>query len=113
MKMNKFYVSGVVGDGKERERTTDEEAQFFTVYERQADDTSQAICDCTNRESAGLAAERLNDLVERITELTCAMQIASDPQLWCERDDMIFQYRGEIWYADILKQALCKESGNA
>lgn len=104
--MNKFFVSGVVDDGKECERTNDEEAQFFTVYEQQADGTSQAICDCTSRESAGLAAERFNDLAERIIELTCAMQIASDPQLWCERDDMIFQYRGEVWYADILKQAL-------
>jgi hypothetical protein len=58
------------------------------------------------------AAERFNEQAERITELTCAMQITSDPMLWCEREDMIFQYRREIWYADILKQALRQEAGN-
>lgn len=106
--MSKFYVSGVVDNDGECEQVSDENAQFWTVYERQNDGTSQALCDCCSREHAGLAAEKLNELAERIDDLARAMQFATNPSLWCERDDNIYQYRGTVWFADVLKDALSK-----
>jgi hypothetical protein len=106
--MSKFYVNGVVDNGEECERVSSAVAQFFTVYERKSDGTSQAICDCNNQESAGLAAERLNELDEQLSTLASAAMFATDKKLWCERDDNIFEYRGTIWYADILVDALSK-----
>ncbi|WP_237929937.1 hypothetical protein [Buttiauxella sp. S19-1] len=111
--MTQFYANGVVDNGQECEQVSDEIAQFWTVYERKSDGTSQALCDCDNPEHAVLAAERLNELADRIAELTRAMQFAVNPSLWCERDDNIYQYRGKVWFADVLEQALSKEAGNA
>jgi hypothetical protein len=104
----KFYVSGVVDSGEECERVSNAEAQFFTVYERKPDGTSQAICDCDSQESAGLAAERMNELDEQLSTLASAAMYATNKNLWCERDDNIFEYRGKIWYVDVLEDALSK-----
>jgi hypothetical protein len=110
--MDKFYISGVVDFGDHCERVIDEEAKFWTVYERLANGTSQAICDCDSRENAEHAAERMNELTAQVTSLTNAITFAVDPMLWCQREIDIFQYRGKVWYADVLNQAISKENAD-
>ncbi|MBC3214274.1 hypothetical protein [Serratia fonticola] len=41
-----------------------------------------------------------------------AIAFAIAPGIWIQREDDIFQYCNKIWYADVLKQAISKESAN-
>ncbi|UAN43879.1 hypothetical protein KGP17_15445 [Serratia sp. JSRIV001] len=105
----KFFVCGVIDNGQECERVSDAEAKFWTVYELQIEGTSQAIFDCDNRDNADLAAKRLNQLSTRVSVLTDAISFSMNPMLWCKRESDIFQYRGKVWYADVLKSAIEKD----
>lgn len=50
--MSKFYYSGCKEENGQVWRVSDEEAEFFTVYERRADGTSMALEDFDNAEEA-------------------------------------------------------------
>ena len=58
-----FYFGAVIDHDGECQRVSDAEAQFWTVYERNADGLSSAICDCTHRNDAVAATERFNALI--------------------------------------------------
>ncbi|SXZ03433.1 hypothetical protein [Klebsiella pneumoniae] len=66
MKELKFYVAGVIEKDGNCELASDEETQFWTVYERQPDGTSQAICDCDGRQAAEAVAGRFNALLDEL-----------------------------------------------
>lgn len=66
MKEIRFYAAGVIERDGNCERAREDEAQFWTVYERLLDGTEQAICDCDSRHGADAAAGRLNELVEAL-----------------------------------------------
>lgn len=50
-----FFISGVVDDGDECIRVSDEEAKFWTVYHQNSDGTSDALMDFVDRASAETA----------------------------------------------------------
>lgn len=74
----KFYAAGVVDFGDHCERIGDDEAQFWTVYERLIDGTSQAICDCDSRAGADAATNRLNELAEIANDYGMKFQKSQD-----------------------------------
>lgn len=39
-----------------------------------------------------------------------AIAFAIAPGIWIQREENIFQYCNKVWYADVLKQAISKES---
>ncbi|ULH13095.1 hypothetical protein MF265_10215 [Serratia marcescens] len=41
-----------------------------------------------------------------------AIAFAIAPGIWIQREEDIFQYCNKIWYADVLKQAISKESAD-
>lgn len=63
-----FYFGAVIDHDGECQRVSDEEAQFWTVYERNADGLSSAICDCTHRDDAVAATERFNALIAALEQ---------------------------------------------
>lgn len=64
----KFYAAGVIETGGVCERAREDEAQFWTVYERKDNGTSQAICDCDSRQGADAAAAKLNALIAALEQ---------------------------------------------
>lgn len=70
-----FYFGAVIDHDGECQRVSDEEAQFWTVYERNADGLSSAICDCTHRNDAVAATERFNALIAALEQ---SQQYAKD-----------------------------------
>ncbi|QKJ88062.1 hypothetical protein PMPD1_3132 [Paramixta manurensis] len=67
--MTKYFVSGCIDADGETTRVSDSEAQFWTVYEREDNGTSQAVGDCDSRESAEAFASLLNSLTMRADAL--------------------------------------------
>ncbi|WP_440530529.1 hypothetical protein [Serratia nevei] len=39
-----------------------------------------------------------------------AIAFAIAPGIWIQREEEIFQYCGGTWYAEVLKQAICKDN---
>lgn len=58
---NKYFVHGCTDDGECCERVSDEDAQFWTVYRRNEDGTSEAQFDCVTREDAKHAVRMLTN----------------------------------------------------
>jgi len=63
-----FYFSGVIDYNGECQQVSDDEAQFWTVYERNSDGLSSAICDCYHRDDAVAATERFNALIAALEQ---------------------------------------------
>lgn len=59
----KFFISGVRNIGNDCERVDDINAEYFTVYQRNDDNTSSAICDCSSREQAEMV-QRAKAVIE-------------------------------------------------
>lgn len=59
---SKYYVSGVIEIEGTCGRVADEDAEFWTVYERQSDGTTLALCDCYTRKAADEVAMKLRAL---------------------------------------------------
>ncbi len=62
-----LFVQGVIDDGENCAYADDDEAQYFTVYRRNADGTADALMDFTNRVNALWAislVKKLNKLPE-------------------------------------------------
>lgn len=63
VKLPSFFISGVRNVGTDCERVDDERAEYYTVYQRNADNTTVAICDRPSREQAEYAAGQIQQIV--------------------------------------------------
>lgn len=71
--VNKYYISGCIEVDGFVSRTCDDDAKFFTLYERDEAGFSQAVCDFNNRGSAERAQRAFfeRDLLKTFVEEEC------------------------------------------
>lgn len=57
-----------------------------------------------------LATADVQQLMKENHTMRKAIAFAIAPGIWIQREDDIFQYCGGTWYAEVLKQAICKDN---
>ncbi|CAI2459506.1 MULTISPECIES: hypothetical protein [Serratia] len=57
-----------------------------------------------------LATTDVQQLMQENKAMRKAIAFAISPGIWIQREDEIFQYCGGTWYAEILKQSICKDN---
>lgn len=104
-----FYFSGVIDYNGECQQVSDGEAQFWTVYERNTDGLSSAICDCYHRDDAVAATERFNALIAALEQsrqqITSLFERVSGEPITNYPPDTI------NWLADIIEGELDASEG--
>ncbi|MGO3395321.1 MAG: hypothetical protein ACTINL_02350 [Serratia proteamaculans] len=59
-----------------------------------------------------LASTDVQQFMKENHAMRKAIAFAIAPGIWIQREEDIFQYCNKIWYADVLKQAISKESAD-
>lgn len=73
----KYLISGCIVDSSASvSRVDDDAAEFWTLYERDTDGLSQALCDFTDKGSAERAKQAFTerDILKRFVEQECFVQ---------------------------------------
>lgn len=88
MENKKYYVSGVREDALHNcETCTDELAQFWTVYARNIDGLSHAVCDCNSRRAAEIVSGSLNSNTAPAAAASVLAEMDRQDKRWgAERD---------------------------
>ena len=96
MNSNKYYVSGVRENAQHNcERCDDALAQFWTVYVRDAEDFSHAVCDCNSSRTAEIVSDSLNSNTAPAAAASVLAEMDRQDRKWGANRD----HSPVVWHA--------------